>query len=318
MNKKKLIYFIVGARPNFIKVAPLLRAIKANKKFHFKLIHTGQHYDKLMSEVFFNDLNIQKPDYNLNIKAKSQNSQIAEIMLSLEKKCINDKPDIIFVFGDVNSTLAASITAKKLGLLLIHYEAGLRSHDRNMSEEINRLICDSVSDYFFCTEETAIYNLTREGKSSDQIFHVGNLMIDSLFNQLKKIKNKERDIKEYAVLTMHRPSNVDSQNNLEKMISIFNEIANKIKIIFPVHPRTKTNLNSLKIHRNINLIDPLGYSDFCNLWSNSKFVITDSGGIQEETTALKIPCLTIRDNTERPITVEIGSNTIVGSNKKIF
>ena len=318
MEKNKLIYFIVGARPNFIKVAPLLREFKTNKNFSYKLIHTGQHYDKLMSEVFFNDLKIQKPDYNLNVKAKSQNSQVAKIMLQLEKKCLKDKPDIIFVFGDVNSTLAASITAKKLGLQLIHYEAGLRSHDRNMPEEINRLICDSISDYFLCTEKTAISNLLKEGISKNKIFHVGNLMIDSLYYQIRKTQDRNIKGVDYAVLTMHRPSNVDIKYNLEKLILIFNAIAEKIQIIFPVHPRTKLKLDSFKIHHNIKLIEPLGYKDFCVLWAGSKFVITDSGGIQEETTALKIPCLTIRENTERPITVEVGSNTIVGLNEKLI
>ncbi len=318
MKKNKLIYFIVGARPNFIKVAPLLRKLKTNKNFSYKLVHTGQHYDKLMSEVFFNDLKIQKPDYNLNVKANSQNSQVAKIMLQLEKKCLEDKPDIIFVFGDVNSTLAASITAKKLGLKLVHYEAGLRSFDRNMPEEINRLICDSISDYFLCTEKTAISNLLKEGIPKKKIFHVGNLMIDSLNYHIRKTQEKNINDYDYAVLTMHRPSNIDIKDNLEKLILIFNTIAEKIKIIFPVHPRTKLKLDSFKIHHNIKLIEPLGYTDFCLLWTASKFVITDSGGIQEETTALKIPCLTIRENTERPITVEIGSNTIVGINGKVI
>jgi UDP-N-acetylglucosamine 2-epimerase (non-hydrolysing) len=313
--KRKLIFFVVGARPNFIKVAPLLRELKNSKEFEFKLIHTGQHYDKLMSNIFFHDLSINAPDYNLNIRGGSQNTQIAKIMLAFEEICSKDNPNYIFVFGDVNSTLAASITAKKMNIPLIHYEGGLRSFDRNMPEEINRLMCDSVTDYFFCTEDSAVDNLLNEGKTSDKIFLVGNLMIDSLFYQVKKSDFKVYK-EDYAVLTMHRPSNVNDTNKLKKLISILNEIAKKIKIIFPVHPRTKESIGSFKLHENIEMINPLGYNDFSELWTKSKFVITDSGGIQEETTALKIPCLTIRDNTERPITVYQGSSTIVGSDKK--
>tara|TARA_B110001452_G_scaffold80528_1_gene65855 strand:- start:1128 stop:2198 length:1071 start_codon:yes stop_codon:yes gene_type:complete len=313
--KRKLIFFVVGARPNFIKVAPLLRKLKNSKEFEFKLIHTGQHYDKLMSNIFFHDLSINAPDYNLNIRGGSQNTQIAKIMLAFEEICSKDNPNYIFVFGDVNSTLAASITAKKMNIPLIHYEGGLRSFDRNMPEEINRLMCDSVTDYFFCTEDSAVDNLLNEGKTSDKIFLVGNLMIDSLFYQVKKSDFKVYK-EDYAVLTMHRPSNVNNTNKLKKLISILNEIAKKIKIIFPVHPRTKESIGSFKLHENIEMINPLGYNDFSELWTKSKFVITDSGGIQEETTALKIPCLTIRDNTERPITVYQGSSTIVGSDKK--
>lgn len=313
--KRKLIFFVVGARPNFIKVAPLLRKLKNSKEFEFKLIHTGQHYDKLMSNIFFHDLSINAPDYNLNIRGGSQNTQIAKIMLAFEEICSKDNPNYIFVFGDVNSTLAASITAKKMNIPLIHYEGGLRSFDRNMPEEINRLMCDSVTDYFFCTEDSAVDNLLNEGKTSDKIFLVGNLMIDSLFYQVKKSDFKVYK-EDYAVLTMHRPSNVNDTNKLKKLISILNEIAKKIKIIFPVHPRTKESIGSFKLHENIEMINPLGYNDFSELWTKSKFVITDSGGIQEETTALKIPCLTIRDNTERPITVYQGSSTIVGSDKK--
>ena len=310
MKKNKLIYFVVGASPNFIKAAPLINQIEKDSIFEFKLIHTGQHYDKLMSEIFFEDLKIRNPDYNFDVNETSQNSQIANIMLLLEEKCSIDKPDLIFVFGDVNSTLAASITAKKMNISLIHYEAGLRSNDRKMPEEINRLMCDSVSDYFLCTEETGVKNLLSEGKEKKNIFLVGNLMIDSLFEQLKNTKINK--IKDYAVLTMHRPSNVDNPNNLKKLITTINLIAKKIEIIFPVHPRTILMLNEFQLDENIKLIKPLGYKDFCNLWSKSKFVITDSGGIQEETTALKIPCITIRENTERPITLEVGSNSLVG------
>ena len=314
MKNAKLIFFVVGARPNFIKVAPLLRELKDSNQYKFKLIHTGQHYDKLMSSIFFEDLKIPYPDYNLEIHGESQNSQIAKIMLEFEKLCIKDIPDFVFVFGDVNSTLAASITAKKMNIQLIHYEAGLRSFDRDMPEEVNRLMCDSVVDYFLCTEDSAIQNLINEGKNPNNIFLVGNLMIDSLFNQIKIQKNKAKN-NNYAVVTMHRPSNVDNDLQLKKNIEIINAISNKISIVFPVHPRTKNKLKAFKLNNNIKIIDPLGYKDFIKLWSNSKFIITDSGGIQEETTALKIPCLTIRDNTERPITISLGSNTLVGSDK---
>ena len=314
MKNTKLIFFVVGARPNFIKVAPLIRELKDSNQFKFKLIHTGQHYDKLMSSIFFEDLKISTPDYNLEVHGESQNSQIAKIMLEFEKLCIRDNPDYVFVFGDVNSTLAASITAKKMNIKLIHYEAGLRSFDREMPEEINRLMCDSVVDYFLCTEDSATQNLINEGKNPDNIFLVGNLMIDSLFHQIKTQKNNAKKI-DYAVITMHRPSNVDNQLQLKKNIQIFNEIAKKTPIVFPVNPRTKNKLKNFKLHQNIKIIDPLGYKDFIKLWSNSRFIITDSGGIQEETTALKTPCLTIRENTERPITISIGSNTLVGSDK---
>tara|TARA_B110000879_G_C11129347_1_gene495300 strand:+ start:496 stop:1569 length:1074 start_codon:yes stop_codon:yes gene_type:complete len=312
--KRKMIFFVVGARPNFIKVAPLLRNLNDSIDFEFKLIHTGQHYDKMMSSVFFDDLNVNAPDYNLNIHGGSQNTQIAKIMLAFEEICSQDNPNYIFVFGDVNSTLAASITAKKMNIPLIHYEGGLRSFDREMPEEINRLMCDSVTDYFFCTEDSAIKNLLNEGKNPDKIFLVGNLMIDSLFYQVNK-SNSNTNEEDYAVLTMHRPSNVNDTKKLKKLVEILNEISKSIKIIFPVHPRTKKAICSFELDDNIVMINPLGYNDFTELWINSKFVITDSGGIQEETTALKIPCLTIRDNTERPITVNQGSSTIVGSDR---
>lgn len=324
---------VVGARPNFMKIAPLMAEFKKHKNIEAVLVHTGQHYDKKMSKKFFDDLDIPKPDINLEVGSKSHAKQTAEIMIRFEKVLLKERPDLVLVVGDVNSTIACALTAVKLGIKVVHVEAGLRSFDRTMPEEINRVLTDAISDLLFVTEKEAIDNLIREGVCRKKIHFVGNVMIDTLFkckqkadksNILKKLKLKS---KEYAMLTLHRPSNVDCKATLARIFEALEEISKNIKIIFPVHPRTKSSLERFKIksfsryssldtrYNNILFIDPLGYLDSLKLMSNARLVLTDSGGIQEETTALKIPCVTIRENTERPVTVSQGTNVIVGTNK---
>lgn len=301
-----------------MKVAPLLRTLKSNKSLNFTLVHTGQHYDKKMSDVFFDDLNIPKPKYNLNVRSGSHAEQTAKIMLSFEKICISDSPDLLVVVGDVNSTMACSIVAKKLNIKVAHIEAGLRSNDRDMPEEINRLITDSITDYFFVTEDSGKENLLKEGNKESNIFYVGNLMIDSLHYGLEKISNKQKfSDEEYGLVTLHRPSNVDDVKKLKEILDTLSEISNHIKLFFSLHPRTKNIIekNNLLINKNIILLDSLSYLNFLHIMRDCKVVFTDSGGIQEETTVLKIPCYTLRHNTERPITIINGSNRLVGNNK---
>ena len=314
----KHITIIVGARPNFMKVAPLLRIFKKNKSFKSTLIHTGQHYDKKMSDVFFDDLNIPTPDYNLNVRSGSHAEQTAKIMILFEKICINIKPDLLIVVGDVNSTMACSIVAKKLHIEVAHIEAGLRSNDRAMPEEINRLVTDSVSDYFFVTEDSGKTNLLNEGHNEKSIFFVGNLMIDSLHYGLEKIKHKSRfKEEEYGLVTLHRPSNVDNINNLKEILESLSQISNKIPLLFSIHPRTQNVItnNNITLNDNIKVLDALPYLDFLRLMRDSKVIFTDSGGIQEESTVLKVPCYTLRNNTERPITISQGTNYLIGNKK---
>lgn len=335
---------IVGARPNFMKIAPLQRAMdNYNKKvgkniFNYILVHTGQHYDYEMSKVFFEELQIPEPDIYLEVGSGNHGEQTAKVMLTLEKVLLKEKPDLVIVVGDVNSTLAGALTAVKLHIPVAHIEAGLRSFDRNMPEEINRILTDTISDFLFTPSKDADKNLIKEGISPKKIFLVGDIMIDSLVANLKKadkskiLKNLKIKEKEYAVLTLHRPSNVDNKKILQKIISALNLISKKIPIIFPIHPRTKKqiknfgfnkhfnfiDLNLSKTSSGINCISPLGYLDFLCLTKNAKFILTDSGGIQEETTFLSIPCLTLRDTTERPITISNGTNTLVyNAEKKI-
>lgn len=317
----KLIYFIAGARPNFMKVAPLLKEIK-NYDFEFKLVHTGQHYDFNMSDIFFEDLGIPEPDIHLNIGSASHAVQTAKIMIELEKSLVKDEPSLVVVVGDVNSTLAGALVAKKLNIKVAHVEAGLRSFDQTMPEEINRLLTDQISDFLFTTEMSAEINLKREGIDPRKIFFVGNTMIDTLVMNLDKAKisdyykkfNLEKN--QYALVTIHRPSNVDIKENLEKIIDILNYTQEKIKIFFPIHPRTLKNVKDFNLENkfdqsNIIIHEPIGYLAFLNLMIYSKFILTDSGGIQEEASYLKIPILTLRETTERPITVEKGTNTVV-------
>ena len=318
---------VVGTRPNFIKLGALVKEIKNHYIEHI-LVHTGQHYDKEMSKSFFKDLELPEPDMNLGVGSGSYSEQVGKIMIKLEKVLRKEKPDLVLVVGDVNSTFAAALTAKQLGIKVAHVESGLRSFDLSMQEEINRMLTDRISDFLFTTEKSGNENLLREGTSKDKIFFVGNVMIDTLLKHKKKADKsrilEKLDIKKknYCVLTLHRPSNVDNKKSLAYVLDIINKIQQKIKIVFPVHPRTLKNLKKYNLlkdmqqQKNIILTKPLGYLDFLCLMGNSKFVITDSGGIQEETTVLGIPCITLRRNTERPVTVKQGTNLLVSTNKK--
>ena len=310
----KKILIVAGARPNFMKIAPLIREIKKNK-FSLTLVHTGQHYDKQMSDVFFEDLEIPKPNFNLNVGSSSHAVQTAKIMVEFEKVCKLISPDLLIVPGDINSTLACTLVAKKMNIKVAHVEAGLRSGDLEMPEEINRIVTDSISDYFFVTEESGISNLQNEGHSDANIFFVGNLMIDNLYFSLDKIKGNKNKKLDYGLITLHRPSNVDNINDLKPILDAFTIISEHIKLKFIVHPRTKKILsnNDIKLSKNIESFESLSYLNFLELMKNSKVVFTDSGGIQEETTVLGIPCYTIRNNTERPITIEQGTNRLVGN-----
>ena len=314
----KNIIITVGARPNFMKVAPLLRMLDEDSSFHVTLVHTGQHYDHKMSDVFFKDLNIRKPDYNLNIGSGSHSIQTAKIMVEFEKICCKKFPDLLIVVGDVNSTMACSIVAKKLNIKLAHIEAGLRSYDRDMPEEINRLITDAITDYFFVTEKSAVDNLVKEGVDERKLHFVGNLMIDSLHYGLDKLsKDHKFENDEYGLVTLHRPSNVDNIEVLKDLMDVLTKISLELKLVFPIHPRTRKILNDNKIvFKNIKLLDPLPYLTFLHAMRDSKVIFTDSGGIQEESTVLKIPCYTLRKNTERPITISQGTNILAGVNKK--
>jgi UDP-N-acetylglucosamine 2-epimerase (non-hydrolysing) len=317
---------IVGARPNFMKIAPIVREMKRRENdFQPLIVHTGQHYDAAMSDSFFVDLGIPKPDFHLEIGSHSHAVQTAKIMIAFEPIVLAEKPDWVLVVGDVNSTIACAIVCAKLGVKIAHVEAGLRSRDRTMPEEINRILTDSISDLLLTTSQDADENLKQEGISEDKIKFVGNVMIDSLFYNLEKSKeskareNLDLNGKDYAVLTLHRPSNVDEKETFSGLLDALCEISQKLPIIFPVHPRTKANIEKFGFAEqveksNIRLIEPLGYLDFMNLYSGAKLVLTDSGGLQEETTALGIPCLTLRENTERPITIELGTNILVGTN----
>lgn len=316
-----LIYLIAGARPNFMKIAPLIKQFE-NNNIEFKLIHTGQHYDYNMSKVFFDNLGIPEPDIYLNVGSASHAVQTAKIMIEFEKVLLEEEPQLVIVVGDVNSTIACALVAKKLFIKVAHIEAGLRSFDFKMPEEINRILTDQISDYLFTTEKSGETNLRKEGISPEKIFFVGNIMIDNLLMNLERAKNVDvlkkynLEKKNYALITCHRPSNVDHKEDLEKIVEILSFIQEKIKIFFPVHPRTKKNLKKFDLISNIkksNIIinEPIGFLEFSNLMLNSRFIVTDSGGIQEEASYLNIPVLTLRENTERPITVERGTNTIV-------
>ena len=312
---------VAGARPNFMKVAPLMWEIGRRDKSEIDafLVHTGQHYDQAMSELFFEQLKIPKPDANLGVGSGSHAVQTAEVMKRFEPIVVEQKPDAVVVVGDVNSTIACALTAVKLGVPAAHVEAGLRSFDRSMPEEINRVLTDSISRWLFTTERNARENLVREGADPDRIHFVGNLMIDTLLacrDQaeaspiLETLGVVDRG---YAVLTLHRPSNVDDPETLSGLLSAVRAIGRDLPIVFPVHPRTRKTLEG-KFDRasGVKLVDPLGYLDFLKLTAHARLVLTDSGGIQEETTVLGVPCLTLRTNTERPVTVEQGTNTLVG------
>lgn len=314
---------VCGARPNFMKIAPLMRAFKENGNFQTLLVHTGQHYDEKMSKLFFEELEIPKPDINLEVGSGSHAVQTADVMKRFEPVVIDFKPDYVLVVGDVNSTIACGLVAVKLGVKLIHVEAGLRSFDRTMPEEINRLLTDSISDLLFVTEQSGIDNLENEGVPAEKIHFVGNVMIDTLLANREKaeksdiLKKLNLEKKKYAVITLHRPSNVDDMNNLSKIISAFEVIQKDLKLVFPIHPRTKKNIEGSVLQKrvaamgNLILLEPIGYLDFLKLTANAALVLTDSGGIQEETTILQVPCMTLRENTERPITITEGTNRLV-------
>ena len=330
---KPLIYLIVGARPNFMKAAPLIRALEERApEIKSLLVHTGQHYDYEMSKAFFEDLDMPDPDIYLGVGSGTHAEQTAKIMISLEKEIFDNRPDLIVVFGDVNSTLAASVVASKLMVPVAHVEAGLRSFDRTMPEEINRIVTDILSDLLFTTERDAIENLRREGIPDEKIHFTGNVMIDTLLTFADKARKS--DITErlglsdrnYAVLTLHRPSNVDVPEVFDGILEALAEVSKNIPVVFPVHPRTKKRLAEFGFldkfssvfktppaERGILLIDPVKYTEFLALEMKSLFVLTDSGGIQEETTFLGVPCLTLRNNTERPVTLEVGTNILVGT-----
>lgn len=318
------LYLVAGARPNFMKIAPIVRALQAHGGLGFKIIHTGQHYDREMNDVFFEELGIPAPDVFMGAGGGSHAQQTAKIMVAFEELCQAETPDAVLVVGDVNSTLACSIVAKKLHIPVAHVEAGLRSGDMSMPEEINRLVTDSISDWFFVTEPSGIEHLRREGKPDSAIHHVGHVMVDNLLYQAEKLARMETDFEtdafkrrhaRYGVLTLHRPSNVDEPETMTRIAAALKEIAAELPLIFPAHPRTRANLEKFGIDLgpDITLVAPQGYMPFLNLWKDAVVVLTDSGGLQEETTALGVPCLTIRENTERPITIEEGTNTLVGT-----
>lgn len=316
---------VAGARPNFVKIAPLIYEIQRvqdhGTNIAYRLVHTGQHYDPKLSSIFFNELQIPEPHINLAVGSGSQAEQTAGIMVGFEKELLQNRSDLVIVVGDVNSTMACSIVAKKLNIPVAHIEAGIRSFDLSMPEEINRMVTDAITDYFFTTTEIANENLRKTGIEDSRIFFVGNIMIDTLLRNISRFKNpglfNDYNLKEnnYIVMTLHRPSNVDNPLVLKNLLQSIVENSNGVPLIFPVHPRTRNMLQKIRFNnKQVILADPLSYLEFNFLVKNSKAVITDSGGIQEETTVLGIPCITMRSNTERPETVSIGSNVLVGSN----
>jgi UDP-N-acetylglucosamine 2-epimerase (non-hydrolysing) len=316
---------IVGARPNLPKIAPLMREMQRHPEIDPVLVHTGQHYDPTLSDIFFRQMGIPTPHVNLEVGSGSHAAQTAEVLKRIEPVLLEHQPDLVLVVGDVNSTIAVSLAAVKLGIPVAHVEAGLRSFDRSMPEEINRILTDALADYLFVTEEDAIQHLLKEGRPRECIYFVGNVMIDSLRHFLPIAQNSPigDDLalrngagwNRFAVLTLHRPSNVDSTEKLAELLGVIDSIAAQIPVIFPVHPRTQQRLAQagIKSHSQLKLIPPVGYLDFLCLLSKATLVLTDSGGIQEETTALGVPCLTLRENTERPITITEGTNILIGT-----
>jgi UDP-N-acetylglucosamine 2-epimerase (non-hydrolysing) len=318
------ILHVVGARPNFMKVAPVIKALGKKDNIRQMLVHTGQHYDINMSDIFFKQLAIPAPDVNLEVGSGTHAMQTAQIMTRIETVLLEKKPDMVLVYGDVNSTVASAMVCAKLLIPIGHVEAGLRSFDRTMPEEINRLLTDQVADLLFTPSLDGNENLIREGIQSEKIHFVGNVMIDTLSYLLKEAELKwpilgsTLTIEEnrYALVTLHRPSNVDETAMLAKIMAALENLSKEIHIVFPIHPRTRARIASSDLlvteNRRFQLIDPVGYLDFLSLQQKARLVITDSGGIQEETTFLGVPCLTVRDNTERPVTVSIGTNILVG------
>lgn len=320
---KKIIH-IVGARPNFMKAAPVYFAIRERGKFEQLLVHTGQHYDEKMSDIFFRQLGIPKPDINLEIGSASHAVMTARIMIAFEQVVLDEKPDLVIVYGDVNSTIACAMVAAKLGVKVAHVEAGLRSFDRAMPEELNRMLTDSISDYFFTTSPDADELLAKSG-ITEGVYFVGNGMIDTLVRLLPEAVKPDingvspDEEKGFALVTLHRPSNVDDAESLSKLLSTLRELSEQMQVIFPIHPRTSARIKELGLETGeILLSGPLGYLEFLWLQQNARMVLTDSGGIQEETTYLGVPCLTLRENTERPITVWEGTNVMIGGDFELL
>lgn len=324
---QKKVYLIAGARPNFMKIAPIVRALQQQDRLIYKIVHTGQHYDREMNDVFFEELGIPQPDIFMAAGGGSHSQQTAKIMVAFEEYCQTEPPDAILVVGDVNSTLACSIVAKKLHIPVAHVEAGLRSGDMCMPEEINRLVTDSITDWFFVTEPSGQQHLLQEGKPASAIHYVGHVMVDNLLYQVEQLAQADTsgfetnslktslNNQSYGVVTLHRPSNVDNSEALERISLTLKQIAERLPLVFPAHPRTQNNLKKFNIDLgpNITLMGPQAYMPFLHLWKDATLVLTDSGGLQEETTALGVPCITIRENTERPITVNEGTNILAGT-----
>jgi len=310
-----------------MKIAPLMRAFRKRPELQPVLVHTGQHYDECMSRLFFEQLEIPRPDVNLDVGSATHAVQTAEIMKRFEPVVEQYRPDVVLVVGDVNSTIACALVAVKLGVKVAHVEAGLRSFDRTMPEEINRLLTDAISDLLFVTEPSGIRNLKHEGIPEEKIFFVGNVMIDTLLANLEQARSSpiledlRLEPRGYVALTLHRPSNVDDRDVFVRVLGAVRKIAEELPVVFPIHPRTRKNMVRFGMLEEegddtlggVRLVEPLGYLDFLNLMAEARFVLTDSGGIQEETTILKVPCLTLRETTERPVTVEVGCNEVVGT-----
>jgi UDP-N-acetylglucosamine 2-epimerase (non-hydrolysing) len=322
---QRSLYLVAGARPNFMKIAPIVRALQRDGRLAWKIVHTGQHYDRDMNDVFFEELGIPQPDVRLGAGGGTHAQQTAKIMLAFEALCQAEPPDAVLVVGDVNSTLACSIVAKKLCIPVAHVEAGLRSGDMTMPEEVNRLVTDAVCDWFFVTEPSAQAHLQREGKPMHRVHEVGHVMIDNVLYQAEKLRHADvrafetdafkRRHARYGVVTLHRPSNVDDAKALQRVAGMLRTLGEDLPLAFPVHPRTRANLQKFDIDLgpHVELMAPQAYMPFLHLWKDAVVVLTDSGGMQEETTALGVPCVTIRDNTERPITVDEGTNVLAGT-----
>ena len=321
-----MVYLVAGARPNFMKIAPIVRALQADGRLRYKLIHTGQHYDRDMNDVFFEEFGIPVPDVFMGLGGGSHAEQTAKILVEFEKLCVREPPDAVVVVGDVTSTVACSLAAKKLLIPVAHVEAGLRSGDMRMPEEINRVVTDAIADWLFVTEPSGVKNLRREGRPEAAIHFVGNVMIDNLLFQ--RVQLEKTDFRKfgfstyklahprYGVVTLHRPSNVDSAETFSGLATALRKISSHVPLVFPVHPRTRANLEkfAIELGPNVELTGPLPYMEFLNLWKDAAIVLTDSGGLQEETTALGVPCVTLRENTERPITISEGTNVLAGTN----
>lgn len=330
MSDKPCLHLIAGARPNFMKIAPIVRALRADGRLSWKIVHTGQHYDRDMNDVFFEELGIPAPDVRLGCGGGSHAEQTGKIMMAYEALCAAEKPAACLVVGDVNSTLACSVVAKKAGIPVAHVEAGLRSGDMAMPEEINRLVTDAISDWFFVTEPSGAAHLRREGKADDVVWDVGHVMADNVLYQAAKLATmdtsgfetdsfKKRHAR-YGVVTLHRPSNVDSAEALERIAKVLRAVSEEVPLVFPVHPRTRANIEKFGVDlgTRVELMGPQAYMSFLHLWKDAAVVLTDSGGLQEETTVLGVPCITMRENTERPITVDEGSNVLAGTDPAVI